>query len=131
MKNTKILSHFLISAIIFCVLQLFLMTSAQANQAEVVNVKIIILGEGKYRIDATLKHADTGWKHYANAWLVFDESGKELGARVLHHPHVNEQPFTRSLTVSIPAGVKKVTIRAKDSLHGLNDKGMTVDVPLS
>lgn len=129
MKNNNSFSRFLVSIFAFCVLQLLVVMSAQANQAEVVDVKISALGNNKYRIDTTLKHADTGWKHYANAWLVFDESGEELGERILHHPHVNEQPFTRSLTVTIPANIKKITIRAQDSIHGLNEKGMTVEVP--
>jgi len=43
-----------------------------------------------------LRHADTGWEHYANLWEVMSPDGKKLVTRVLHHPHVNEQPFTRS-----------------------------------
>ena len=101
-----------------------------AGEVDVVDVKIRSLGGGDYRINATLKHADTGWDHYADAWDVLDESGKVLGTRVLHHPHVEEQPFTRSLTLRIPAGVKTVTIRAHDSVHKHGGKTMKVNVPL-
>ena len=106
-----------------------ILIQAVAGEAEVVDVTLDGQGGEKYRISVTLKHADTGWDHYANAWLVFDEDGNLLGERVLHHPHVNEQPFTRSLTVSIPAGVKNIIIKAKDSVHGLNDEGFEVTIP--
>ena len=43
-------------------------------------------------------HPDTGWDDYADGWRVLDMDGNELGMRVLHHPHVDEQPFTRSLS---------------------------------
>ncbi len=50
-----------------------------------------------------------------------------LATRVLLHPHVEEQPFTRSLDgVRIPAGVRKVTVRARDSLNGYGGRTITV-----
>jgi len=115
----------------FAVLALFISTvfTANAGEAQVVKVEIRALGGDEYRIDTTLEHADTGWDHYADAWLVFDEQGKLLGERVLYHPHVNEQPFTRSLTVKIPASVKTIIIKAKDSVHGLSEVGKEIEVP--
>ena len=72
--------------------------------------------------DVTLEHDDTGWEHYADSWQVVDENGSVLGERVLHHPHVNEQPFTRSLSgVKIPDGTSTVWIQAHDSIHGTNE----------
>ena len=106
-----------------------LSSTAYANQAEIIEVKITPVGNNQYRIDTTIKHADTGWKHYANAWLVFDEEGNKLGERILHHPHVNEQPFTRSLRLTIAKRVKTIIIKAQDSVHGLNEKGMQIKVP--
>ena len=74
---------------------------------------------GAWVFHVTLKHADTGWKHYADAWRVVTKDGKELGTRTLYHPHVEEQPFTRSLRdVKIPAGEKEVFIEAHDKVHG-------------
>ena len=71
------------------------------------------------RFDVTLRHADTGWDHYANAWRVLDAHGNELGKRTLYHPHVNEQPFTRSLSgINIAPGTRTVWIEAFDSVHG-------------
>ncbi|GLQ28041.1 hypothetical protein [Sulfitobacter pacificus] len=74
---------------------------------------------GYWTFDVTLKHADTGWDHYADAWRVVDLEGNELGLRNLAHPHVNEQPFTRSLSgVEIPADIREVGIQARDNLSG-------------
>ena len=78
----------------------------------------------------TLEHADQGWNHYANLWEVVTLDDRLLGARVLYHPHENEQPFTRSLSgVSIPAGVRQVKIRARDSVHGYAEQQFVVDIP--
>jgi len=78
----------------------------------------------------TLKHLDQGWEHYADQWDVVTLDGKLLKSRVLYHPHVNEQPFTRSLSgVIVPEGVNKVKIRAKDSVHGYSDDEFIVDIP--
>lgn len=72
-----------------------------------------------WSFDVTLRHGDTGWDHYADAWSVNTPDGQEIGRRVLAHPHENEQPFTRSLSgVSVPNGVDEVVIRARDSVHG-------------
>jgi hypothetical protein len=67
----------------------------------------------------TLKHGDTGWDHYADAWRVVSSDGKELGLRTLYHPHVDEQPFTRSLgNVKIPSQMDTVFVEAHDKVHG-------------
>ncbi len=69
--------------------------------------------------EVTLKHQDEGWEHYANRWQVVDGEGRVLGDRVLFHPHVNEQPFTRSLAgVEVAPGISTVYIVARDSVHG-------------
>jgi hypothetical protein len=52
-----------------------------------------------------------------------------LATRILHHPHVNEQPFTRSLGgVMIPADISAVTVRAHDSVHGYGGKTLTIQL---
>ena len=113
----------------FFVFQMAIMTPVKAGQAQVIDVKISTLGDGQYRIETTLRHSDTGWKHYANAWFVYDKAGNLLGERILHHPHVNEQPFTRSLTLKIPSTISEIVIKAQDSVHGLNEQGKVVSVP--
>jgi hypothetical protein len=68
----------------------------------------------------TLSHDDTGWEHYADGWGVYTVDGEELGYRVLAHPHVNEQPFTRSLSgVKIPTGMTEIVIKPRDLVHGV------------
>lgn len=116
-----------ITAIFFA--HCFFSTVTMAGVADVVAVKVTQLEGNQYRIDVTIKHKDTGWDHYANAWQVLDEKGNVIGERVLYHPHVDEQPFTRSLTLTIPTGVKKITVRAKDSVHefGGVEKTVTLD----
>ena len=104
---------------------------AYAGEADVVGGNITSLGDGRYRIDATVQHADTGWDHYADRWDVLGPDGTVLGVRELAHPHVNEQPFTRSLTLEIPAGITRITLQANDSVHGLGGKTFELEVPQS
>lgn len=72
-----------------------------------------------WNFSVTLKHPDSGWDHYADGWEVLDADGNSLGHRTLVHPHVNEQPFTRSLGgVAIPEGMKTVYIRTHCLVDG-------------
>ncbi|MEM9262424.1 MAG: hypothetical protein AAGA22_02510 [Pseudomonadota bacterium] len=64
---------------------------------------------GLWTFSVTLRHADDGWDHYADKWEVLSPDKEILATRVLAHPHVNEQPFTRSLRgVEIPEGLTLV-----------------------
>ncbi len=84
---------------------------------------------GTWRFDVTVKHGDTGWDHYADAWRVVGPDGTVYGTRTLYHPHVNEQPFTRSLSgVKIPASVSSVTVESRDSVHGWGGATATVSL---
>ena len=103
--------------------------TAQAGDAAITEVTIKPAGDGMYQVSVTLLHADTGWDHYANRWDVLDEAGNLLGSRELLHPHVNEQPFTRSLRLAIPDSVKTITIVAADSVHGDNKETVSAEVP--
>ncbi len=76
-----------------------------------------------WTISVTVAHADTGWDHYADGWEVLDDSGNVLGFRKLHHPHVEEQPFTRSLhDVMIPDGAHKVYVRLRCNVDGWKEE---------
>lgn len=100
---------------------------ALAEPPSIDNVTVKKLGGNMWRFDVTISHPDTGWDHYADGWRVLDMEGTELGMRVLAHPHVNEQPFTRSLSgVRIPPGTKKVRIQARDKPGGWNQNTVTV-----
>ncbi|MEO1018001.1 MAG: hypothetical protein AAFY56_09945 [Pseudomonadota bacterium] len=95
--------------------------------ADIVNAEISRNPNGDYDFTVTVRHADSGWDHYADRWDVITLDGETLGTRVLLHPHENEQPFTRSLRgVAIPEGIVEVIIRARDSLHGYGGKELNV-----
>jgi hypothetical protein len=93
-----------------------------ANEVKVVNVKVNCSESKVCTFNVTLEHKDTGWKHFANKWEIYTVDNKLIATRTLHHPHVKEQPFTRSLSgIKIPKGVKKVIIKGHDLVHGYSD----------
>ena len=103
---------------------------AWSGEADVVDATATRTENGRYTFHATIRHADTGWKHYADKWDVVAPDGKVLATRVLYHPHVDEQPFTRSLSgVTIPPGITTVTIQAHDSVHKYGSKTVAVALP--
>jgi hypothetical protein len=103
---------------------------AAGGEADVVDVEIQSGSDGTWRFDVTVKHADEGWEHYADRWEVVAPNGNVLASRELAHPHVDEQPFTRSLAgIAIPTGVHRVTVRAHDRVHGHGGAERVVDVP--
>ncbi len=75
---------------------------ALADPAEIVGATAQQSGAA-WTVSVTLRHADTGWDDYADGWRIVTGNGTVIGTRVLAHPHVNEQPFTRSLSrVDLP-----------------------------
>ena len=111
-------------------LALLLGGDALAGQADVLKATISRQADGGYRVTATLRHADSGWSHYANRWEVLGPSGEVIATRTLLHPHVDEQPFTRSLSdIRIPATWTWVRIRAHDLVHGYGGREVTLSVP--
>ena len=98
--------------------------------ADVIDVRITPEGSGTYRFDVTVRSPDTGWEKYADRWEVRAPDGTLLGERVLAHPHVDEQPFTRSQSgIDLPADVKTVTVVARDSVAGFCGEGLEIDLP--
>lgn len=82
-----------------------------------------------WTFSVTLSHGDTGWDDYADGWRVVDANGTELGLRVLYHPHVEEQPFTRSLGgISIPDGLDTVFIEARTNVDGWGEARFPVSL---
>lgn len=83
-----------------------------------------------WSFSVTLTHPETGWDDYADGWRVETEAGEVLGTRALAHPHVNEQPFTRSLSgVDVPDGTSTVWIRAKTLVDGWGQERLKLDLP--
>jgi hypothetical protein len=103
--------------------------AAHGDPAEIVAVEAAPSADG-WRFDVTLSHADTGWDDYADGWRVELPDGTVLATRELLHPHVDQQPFTRSLTgVPIPDGTPEVALRARTSPDGWSDATRTVPLP--
>ena len=101
-----------------------------AGGADVVGVEIVKTGTDTFNFSVTVTHDDSGWKHYADKWDVIGSQEFIHGTRTLYHPHVDEQPFTRSLTnVSVNSTVQEVSVRAHCSVHGYSGKTITVKVP--
>lgn len=104
---------------VFLSLAMLVAGNVHAGDVSIEKVSFTRTGDDSWRVDAQLRHADTGWEHYADGWRVVDDQGRELGKRVLYHPHVDEQPFTRSLSgVRISASAQRVWVEAHDSVHG-------------
>ncbi len=118
------------SGLVLSLLAAPLYSAGHAGEAYVVDVRATETGAGISRFDVTVSHADAGWDHYADRWDVVGAGGAVLGSRVLLHPHVDEQPFTRSLSgVAIPSGTDRVRLRAHDSVHDYGGAEMTVELP--
>ena len=102
---------------------------AIAGEVMIVDANATRSSTNTYDFNVTLKHADTGWDHYANQWQILTHDHKVLATRTLYHPHVNEQPFTRSLgDVSIPTGISSVIIQARDTIHGISSQEFTLEI---
>ncbi len=111
------------------IISLFSAPLLYAGEADVIKVIFSRSFRTVFNFKVTVRHGDSGWKHYADAWEVLDMRGNLLAKRVLYHPHVDEQPFTRSLKdVKIPGSIKRVMIRAHCSVHEYGGKFVIVDI---
>ena len=111
-------------------LSIFLFSTSYAGEVDIVDAHFSKQGN-QWKANVTLKHEDTGWEHYADSWRVLDGQGNIIGTRVLYHPHVDEQPFTRRLSnITIPKGTTTVFIEAHDKEHGSAKKRHKVDLQL-
>ena len=100
------------------------------GEADVTGVVVRQTASGIFHFDVTVRHDDSGWDHYADGWDVLAPDGTVLGTRTLYHPHVDEQPFTRSLSgVAVAETISEVTVRAHDSVHAYGGKTVTVVLP--
>ena len=121
----------IINIILAILLILVAFNPAHADDVKILAADFSKTGENKWSVDITLKHDDTGWDHYADNWRVVDNEGNIVGDRVLYHPHVDEQPFTRGLNnVRIPESVTIVYVEAHDKVHGWTSNRLKVDLKL-
>jgi hypothetical protein len=98
--------------------------------ADVIDVVVTIEKAGSYRFDVTVRSADTGWDKYADLWEIRAPDGRVVGERVLAHPHVDEQPFTRSQSgIGIPLGIGSVMVAARDTIAGFCGDVFEVKLP--
>ena len=100
-----------------------------ADPAQVTNIAATRAATS-WTFNVTLAHGDTGWEDYADGWRVELAVGTVIVDRPLGHPHVQEQPFTRSTSgVSIPDGTAQVFIRARTNVEGWAEDTTPFDVP--
>ena len=112
---------------------------APAGDADVLAAVATQAKDGTWSFKVTVRHPDTGWEDYANGWDVVLPDGTVVKrqatdpfTRLLGHPHVDEQPFTRSQSrLVIPKDVKQVTVRAHDLKDGFGGKTLDVELPAS
>ena len=114
----------------FILFQLCIWASSMvyANQVSLINAELEP-HSGLWVVRVTLEHQDKGWEHYADGWRIVTSGGTILGERTLYHPHVAEQPFTRSLSgVKIPSPIKQIYIEAHDNVHGWSKDKLQIDL---
>jgi hypothetical protein len=109
------------------------------GNADVLRVRALQGDDGTWTFHVTVEHPDTGWEDYADGWDVVIADGTVVKpdpdapfTRLLLHPHVNEQPFTRSQGgIEIPSDVTQVRVRAHDLVDGYGGREVVVDLTRS
>lgn len=104
--------------------------------ANVLFVKAQFDGDSSWLFTVTVEHPDTGWEDYADGWdvvlpngLVVKPDRKSPFTRLLLHPHVTEQPFSRSQSgIKIPPDIEQVTVRAHDLKAGFGGSEVVVNL---
>lgn len=101
---------------------------AEANDGCADVLVVEVSGDGPYTFSVTVSSADTGWDKYADQWRIEALDGEVLAIRELTHPHVDEQPFTRSLGGVDMTAPQTVVVAARDSVSGYCGETVEVDV---
>jgi len=109
---------------------LLMVNTVSAGQVEIISVKLTKQAP-MWRVAITLRHADSGWDHYADGWrIVQSETNKVLGTKTLL-PHAKEQPFSSAMKVNIPDNVKHIYVEARDNIHGWSKQRVNVNMQKS
>ena len=111
-------------------------TEPEQGNADVLWVQAVQAADGTWTFHVTVQHPDTGWEDYADGWDVVTPDGQVFKpdpdsefTRTLLHPHVEEQPFTRSQSgITIPEGMTHVRVRAHDLVAGFGGQEVVVDL---
>lgn len=107
-----------------------------AANADVLYVVARQNSNGAWSFDVTVSHPDAGWDDYCDGWdivlpddTVLKADEADAYTRALLHPHVDEQPFTRSQGgLFVPEGVPQLTVRAHDIVDGWGGLVVVVDL---
>lgn len=100
-----------------------------ADDVHIHAATIIHQSQNEYLVNVTLQHQDTGWEHFADEWRIVDQQGNVLARRVLLHPHVDEQPFTRALSnVKLDDELTTLFIEAHDKQDGWTKQRLKIDL---
>ncbi len=101
---------------------------AAADPAEIVGAEARP-GASGWTVTVTLRHGDTGWGDYADGWRLLTREGEVIATRALAHPHVNEQPFTRSLPgIDLPKG-RAVFVESSTTATGWSGERLRLPIP--
>jgi len=111
-------------------------TASPTNLADVLYVRAVQTDDETWTFAVTVQHPDTGWDNYADGWDVVTPEDTVLlpdqnipFTRRLEHPHVDEQPFTRSQgNIVVPSGVARVHVRAHSLVGGYGGREVVVDL---
>lgn len=109
--------------------------SAQPK-ADVLFVRATEAEDGTWSFAVTVQHPDSGWENHADGWdvvtpdgAVVQPEGDSPFTRLLTHPHVEEQPFTRSRSgIVLPPGTNTVQVRAHSLVGGFGGQEVEVDL---
>jgi hypothetical protein len=104
--------------------------AAEQQFPDVVAAGVQSRDSGTFDFEVTVSSPYDTPQRYADAFRVTGPDGTMYGERRLLHDHAGEQPFTRELhDVAVPAGVKKVTVQARDKKYGYGGKTAEVELP--
>ena len=99
-------------------LLLLISSLVKAAEVEVKCEKVEHRGGDLFTFYISVDHNDENWEHYVDRFELLNEKGKIFAVRVLRHPHVNQRPFTRSVTTMLKEPLNKFSARGHDLVHG-------------